>query len=116
MVPRLEIASGGVGPRAFWSVPRRVGGARQSARGTRGGGPRERAMSSQENPAVPASERKANVAVACGFYEAADVPAMLEFVDPQIEWRGPDSLPWRGTFPRPHGFPRFLTPTPHPIP
>ncbi len=65
-------------------------------------------MSSQENPAVPASERKANVAVACGFYEAADVPAMLEFVDPQIEWRGPDSLPWRGTFPGHDGFHEFL--------
>jgi ketosteroid isomerase-like protein len=65
-------------------------------------------MSSQENPAVSASERKANVAVARGFYEAADVPAMLEFVDPQIEWRGPASLPWRGTFRGYDGFREFF--------
>ena len=39
-----------------------------------------------------------NVGVVRGFYEAEDVPAMLEFLDPQVEWRAPESLPWGGTF------------------
>jgi ketosteroid isomerase-like protein len=55
-------------------------------------------MSAQGNTAVADNESKPNVAVVRGFYEAVDVPAMLEFLDPQIEWRGPESLPWGGTF------------------
>jgi ketosteroid isomerase-like protein len=65
-------------------------------------------MSSQRNPPVSSSERNANVAVVRGFYEAVDVPAMLEFLDPQIEWRGPESLPWGGTFRGHDGFREFL--------
>jgi ketosteroid isomerase-like protein len=64
-------------------------------------------MSTQGNTAVSASERKANVAVVRGFYEAVDVPSMLEYLDPQIEWRGPDSLPWGGTFRGHDGFREF---------
>jgi uncharacterized protein len=64
-------------------------------------------MSSQGNTPVSASERNANVAVVRGFYEALDVPAMLEFLDPQIEWRGPESLPWGGTFRGHDGFREF---------
>ena len=56
---------------------------------------------------MPASERKANVAVVRGFYKAVNVPAMLEFLDPQIEWRGPESLPWGGTFRGHDGFREF---------
>jgi ketosteroid isomerase-like protein len=65
-------------------------------------------MSAQGNNLAPGSESKPNVAVIRGFYEAADVPAMLEFLDPQIEWRGPDSLPWGGTFRGHDGFREFL--------
>jgi uncharacterized protein len=64
-------------------------------------------MSSQGNAAVSADETKP-VAVVRGFYEAVDVPAMLEFLDPQIEWRGPDSLPWGGTFRGHDGFHEFF--------
>jgi ketosteroid isomerase-like protein len=64
-------------------------------------------MSSQGNTRVSSSERHANVAVVRGFYEAVDVPAMLEFLDPQIEWRGPESLPWGGTFRGHDGFRQF---------
>ena len=65
-------------------------------------------MSSQRNTPVSSSERNANVVVVRGFYEAVDVPAMLEFLDPQIEWRGPESLPWGGTFRGHDGFRQFL--------
>jgi uncharacterized protein len=64
-------------------------------------------MSSPGNIAVSASERKANVAVVHGFYEAVDVPGMLEFLGPQVEWRGPESLPWGGTFRGHDGFREF---------
>jgi ketosteroid isomerase-like protein len=65
-------------------------------------------MSSQGNTAVSADERNANVAVVRGFYEAVDVPAMLEFLDPRIEWRGSESLPWGGTFRGHDGFREFF--------
>ena len=55
-------------------------------------------MSAQGNTAAADNESKPNVAVVRGFYEAVEVPARLEFLDPQIEWRGPESLPWGGTF------------------
>jgi ketosteroid isomerase-like protein len=55
-------------------------------------------MSARGNTAASASESEPNVAVIRGFYEAVDVPAMLEFLDPQVEWRAPESLPWGGTF------------------
>jgi hypothetical protein len=65
-------------------------------------------MSTDGNTAVSGSEINPNVAVIRGFYDAADVPAMLEFLDPQIEWRGPDSLPWGGTFRGHDGFREFF--------
>jgi uncharacterized protein len=65
-------------------------------------------MSAQGNTAVADNESKPNVAVVRGFYEAVDVPAMLEFLDPQIEWRGPKSLPWGGTFRGHDGFHKFF--------
>jgi ketosteroid isomerase-like protein len=36
-----------------------------------------------------------------GFYDAAargDVSAVLDLLDPEIEWRSPESLPWGGTY------------------
>jgi ketosteroid isomerase-like protein len=57
---------------------------------------------------MTADEGKSNVAVVRGFYEAVDVPGMLELLDPQIEWRGPKSLPWGGTFRGHDGFREFL--------
>jgi uncharacterized protein len=65
-------------------------------------------MSAQGNTAVADNDSKPNVAVVRGFYEAVDVPAMLEFLDPQIEWRGPESLPWGGTFRGHDGFREFF--------
>ena len=64
-------------------------------------------MSAQGNTAVADNESKPNVAVVRGFYGAVDVLAMLEFLDPQIEWRGPESLPWGGTFRGHDGFREF---------
>ena len=65
-------------------------------------------MSTQGNTAVSGSEINPNVAVIRGFYDAADVAAMLEFLDLQIEWRGPNSLPWGGTFRGHDGFRKFF--------
>jgi ketosteroid isomerase-like protein len=55
-------------------------------------------MSLRASATVSASESERNTAVIRGFYEAVDVPAMLEFLDPQVVWRASESLPWRGTF------------------
>jgi uncharacterized protein len=55
-----------------------------------------------------ANDTKPNVALVRCFYEAVDVPAMLEFLDPQIEWRAPESLPWGGTFRGHDGVREFL--------
>jgi ketosteroid isomerase-like protein len=54
-----------------------------------------------------ASVSKSNVEVIRAFYEAEDVPAMLEHLDPRIEWRVPESLPWGGIFRGHEGFRRF---------
>ena len=45
-----------------------------------------------------------NVAVIRAFYEAEDVHAMLDLLDPDVEWRVPESLPWGGLF---HGHDGF---------
>jgi ketosteroid isomerase-like protein len=45
--------------------------------------------------------RENNLRAIRGFYDAAargDVSALLELLDPEIEWRSPESLPWGGTF------------------
>jgi ketosteroid isomerase-like protein len=36
------------------------------------------------------------------------MPAVLELLDPQVEWRAPTSLPWGGTFHGHDGFQEFL--------
>jgi ketosteroid isomerase-like protein len=41
------------------------------------------------------------LAVVRGFYDAVaagDVEAVLKLLDPEVEWRAPESLPWGGTF------------------
>jgi ketosteroid isomerase-like protein len=50
---------------------------------------------------------KSNVEVIRAFYEAEDETAMLENLDPRIEWRVPESLPWGGIFRGHDGFRRF---------
>jgi uncharacterized protein len=47
------------------------------------------------------------VEVVRAFYEAGDLPAMLKYLDPRIEWRVPESLPWGGIFRGHEGFRRF---------
>jgi hypothetical protein len=51
---------------------------------------------------------ESTVEIIRAFYEAEDVPAMLEFLDPHVEWRVPKSLPWGGTFRGHEGFRRFF--------
>ena len=51
------------------------------------------------------------IAVVHGFNDAlarGDVPGMLAFLDPQVEWRAPESLPWGGTFHGHAGVREFL--------
>src|ERR1700722_14540957 len=54
-----------------------------------------------------ASVSKSNVEVVRAFYEAEDVPAMLEFLDTGIGWQVPESLPWGGIFRGHEGFRGF---------
>jgi uncharacterized protein len=50
---------------------------------------------------------ESKVEVVRAFYEAGDLPAMLKHLDPRIEWRVPESLPWGGIFRGHEGFRRF---------
>ena len=68
-------------------------------------------MSAQGKLAASASESTPNLAVIRGFNDAlarGDVAGMVEFLDPQVEWRAPESLPWGGTFRGHEGFREFL--------
>jgi ketosteroid isomerase-like protein len=52
-----------------------------------------------------------NVGVVRGFNDAlaqGDVGGMLDFLDPQLEWRAPESVPWGGTFHGREGFREFV--------
>jgi uncharacterized protein len=47
------------------------------------------------------SNSEPGLAVVRGFYDAVaagDVEAVLDLLDPEVEWRAPESLPWGGTF------------------
>src|SRR5260370_9564210 len=58
-----------------------------------------------------ASRGGAGVAVVGGLNEAlarGDVTGMVDFLDPQVEWRAPESVPWGGTFRSHEGFREFL--------
>ena len=51
------------------------------------------------------------IAVVRGFNDAldrGDVAGMVAFLDPQVEWRAPESVPWGGTFRGHEGFREFL--------
>ncbi len=52
-----------------------------------------------------------NVGVVRGFNDAlaqGDMGGMLDFLDPQLEWRAPESVPWGGTFHGREGFREFV--------
>jgi uncharacterized protein len=47
------------------------------------------------------SNSEPGLAVVRGFYDAVaagDVEAVLDLLDPEVEWRAPESVPWGGTF------------------
>ena len=51
------------------------------------------------------------VAVVRGFNDAlarGDVGGMLDFLDPELEWRAPESVPWGCTFRGHEGFREFV--------
>jgi ketosteroid isomerase-like protein len=56
-------------------------------------------MTNKTTEAVSVTET--SIAVAREFHGAVtrgDIPAVFDLLDPQIEWRAPESLPWGGTF------------------
>lgn len=58
-----------------------------------------------------ASKDEPGVAVVRGFNDAlarGDVAGMADFLDPHVEWRAPESVPWGGTFRGHEGFREFL--------
>jgi uncharacterized protein len=61
----------------------------------------------ESRPNDRASVGESKVEVVRAFYEAGDLPAMLEHLDPRAEWRVPESLPWGGVFRGHEGFRRF---------
>ena len=57
------------------------------------------------------NEGEPGIAVVRGFNDAlarGDVAGMVDFLDPQVEWRAPESVPWGGTFRGHEGFREFL--------
>ena len=68
-------------------------------------------MNEATNTTEAASKGEQSVAVVRGFNDAlarGDVAGMLDFLDPQVEWRAPESVPWGGTFRGHEGFREFL--------
>jgi ketosteroid isomerase-like protein len=58
-------------------------------------------MTGRANMAEAANNSEPSLAVVRGFYDAVaagDVDAVLDLLDPKVEWRAPESLPWGGTF------------------
>jgi ketosteroid isomerase-like protein len=52
-----------------------------------------------------------NLGVVRGFNDAlarGDMDGILDFLDPQLEWRAPESVPWGGIFHGPEGFREFV--------
>jgi ketosteroid isomerase-like protein len=52
-----------------------------------------------------------SVTVVRGFYETllrGKLEAILDLLDPQVEWRAPESLPWGGVFHGHEGFREFF--------
>jgi uncharacterized protein len=68
-------------------------------------------MNEEANATQADDRREPGIAVVRGFNDAltrGDVPGMLDFLDPQVEWRAPASVPWGGTFHGHEGFREFL--------
>jgi ketosteroid isomerase-like protein len=66
-------------------------------------------MSEKVDATDGAGTSEPGIAVVRGFNEAltrGDVPGMLDFLDPEVEWRAPESVPWGG-LPRPRGVSRI---------
>jgi ketosteroid isomerase-like protein len=58
-------------------------------------------MTDSDNATDGAGNSNPGLAVVRGFYDAVaaeDLDAVLDLLDPQVEWRAPESLPWGGTF------------------
>jgi uncharacterized protein len=58
-------------------------------------------MTGRSNMTEAASNSEPGLAVVRGFYDAVaagDVEAVLDVLDPEVQWRAPESLPWGGTF------------------
>jgi ketosteroid isomerase-like protein len=68
-------------------------------------------MSEGVNPKAVDTDSSPNVGVIRGFYEAVargDEAAVLDLLDPQVEWQAPESLPWGGSFHGVEGVREFL--------
>ena len=68
-------------------------------------------MSEASSVTGGAGRHEPNVEVVRDFNEAlmrGDVPGMLDFLDPRVEWRAPESVPWGGTFHGREGVGEFL--------
>ena len=58
-----------------------------------------------------ASNGEPGISVVRAFNDAlarGDVAGMVDFLDPQVEWRAPESVPWGGTFRGHEGVREFL--------
>jgi uncharacterized protein len=68
-------------------------------------------MNERTKTAAATTVDEPGIAVVRGFNDAlarGDVAGMVEFLDPQVEWRAPESVPWGGTFRGHEGFREFL--------
>jgi ketosteroid isomerase-like protein len=68
-------------------------------------------MNETTPPTAAAGSGEPGMAVVRHFYDAVaqgDVDAVLDLLDPQVEWRAPESLPWGGTFRGHNGIREFL--------
>ncbi len=68
-------------------------------------------MNETTKAAEAASKGEPGIAVVRRFNDAlarGDVAGMVDCLDPQVEWRAPESVPWGGTFRGHEGFREFL--------
>jgi ketosteroid isomerase-like protein len=68
-------------------------------------------MNEAINTTGAASKGEPGIDVVHGFNDAlarGDVDGMVDFLDPEVEWRAPESVPWGGTFRGRDGFREFL--------
>ena len=68
-------------------------------------------MSETRNTSEAAPKGEPGIAVVRGFNDAlarGDVAGMVDLLDPQVDWRAPESVPWGGNFRGHEGFREFL--------